>query len=1167
MARRLTEEEKNQRAEQKRKLAEERSKARIEAREAKAKAKAEEIKAKAKGKVTEAEAKGKAKIAEAEAKAKIKAEKIENKAKQNIVKMQQLESKRKSTPRNKPEPKARKTPDTAKGTACSVAANTLANVAIQAPSGYSPVQAKIFKFYSDLRKVSGVITPNQDFIASMSEKFATVAASAAYIPNLKNYSKLENWFASALGWKSAIWNFNNLRMTEAGAIRKLFTENAAIAANTIELMATYKSLPEIKEMYYEILKSAPDIPEQKLQEILHDHIVAGQFPKLLDTFDSPSVAFTLQTRYNRHLAKLNDMGISEETIKSLDVLAGKISGNYDAARITVAQFGLDTGKLSAGGYVPIQVHEFAQKFIKGGKDTAFSPTTVGFDMAQFLTKSRQSALPAVLDVAKAAKAIGVSELDLGFMMTDPGALSKYLKDNFSLDEIDRMFENGTLFQLPALSDELFAFFNEGLGLPIDNLGEAIQLNPIKALQDYNKQLYTAVENASFIKDALETGAKEGWLLDSIQWQSLPNRNDFVQVGTNKALQEIFKSQTLRDAISQAYIHRTVADQLNALWQINVSVEKLGLIAQTWRGFVAAAGFLKKNFLMATGGLPYITRVFVNNVVTLQASTGNRGMFSYAQGLADTMRVAAKRSLDSLSNEAIGDRLLDGKQWTERSLYEAVFLKRATPFVAGVGDAVKTGAAEKFWERINPEFFKRWMKFEEAYHQKFGSPVTGKVGSFATYIKELGASGFDGAFEQLAWTNQQLDFAARWTAVKHLIKNPQDAGRTAWKDLNELLLYTDEYFNIQEDSGAIGKFVGQIGIPFFSFAMQAPGSALRHAMRHPARYGRMMLLYSKAQQDNGESFTDAELKQWQKDRYNIYLGRTPDGEIFSLSPGTVDFYLETTNWARVNFERLLRTTGQDAGSAIDSIDSRIDRGQDFADFLREMADKTYLSKAAWTLFSNTNPNTGEKLNRVPGKDTVLGVPMNDKTRTLLLEMLPVLKAIDNALPTSIVGAAPVTDPVTGAIRQPGEASWSGVVPRQGGKRRKGNPDPTDRRQLAAWVADNVLALSPTLFSPEANVIRTYKDLEDRETDLSSAIGNLNETIIKEPNRADVEALKEERIRLMQIKGLVQYNKILVEVLEQQKGYSRRKAVDMVRRQIRSAPNIENEALLRFMELQD
>jgi hypothetical protein len=330
---------------------------------------------------------------------------------------------------------------------------------------------------------------------------------------------------------------------------------------------------------------------------------------------------------------------------------------------------------------------------------------------------------------------------------------------------------------------------------------------------------------------------------------------------------------------------------------------------------------------------------------------------------------------------------------------------------------------------------------------------------------------------------------------------------------------------------------------------------------------MMLLYSKAQNNQNENnFTDAELKQWQKERYNMYLGRTPDGEVFAVNPGTVDFYLETTNWATVNFGRLLRIAGQDSGSALDSIDSRMDRGEAFGDFLQEIADKTYLSKTLTTLFTNTNPATGEKLSSVPGQDTLLGFEVNDKTRTLLLEMLPLLKAADTMLPESVVGAAPVVDPVTSMVREPGVASWSGRVPKQGGKKRKGKPDINDSKQVAAWVASNVFFLSPTLFSPEANVISTYNDLEDRQKDLGAAIGRINETLALQPNRADAETLKQERIRLMQIKGLVEYNKILVEVLEQKKGYSRRRAMEYVRSQVRSAPNLENEALIRFLEQQ-
>lgn len=1051
---------------------------------------------------------------------------------------------------------------------CPINTNKLPDEAPNLDSLFSPVQAKILKFYDELRQVSGVITDKAEFEAEFAKRFATLSSGVAVIPNLKNYSKLENWFAYMLGWRSALWDATNNKLTDAGAIQNLLLTNAKVASNAVELMATYKSLPTIRTLYNTLKKNLVGIEETKIQELLHDHIIIGQFPKLLNTYDSPVAVHVLQSRYQKHIGNLQQLGLSPEDIKQLDILAGEISGNFDAARGVVAQYGMDVQRLTNGGYFPLQATEEVRRILKAEGDSAFGGRAVQFETSDFLNRARVSSVPAPLNMPEVAKLLGISELELSFRMSEPGELSKLLKESFSPKELDSLYEKGVLFEMPALSDELFSFFSDGLGLPIDNLGEAIQLDPIRAIQDYNRNLRSAVENASFIQTALETGVKEGWVLDQLQIDGLSRaeRQNYVKIGTNQAFQDAIASTNLRESISEAFVHRTVADQLGALWKINVSVERLGLVAQLYRSVVQMTGFMKKSALMSTGGLPYLGRVFLQNIVSLNAATGNLGLFKYPMAVADVARVWQKKSLDVLSSKPFG-KAIAGKQYSERELYEYLFLTRSTSFNAGVGENVQRGSAELFGDKINTKSFQRFMKLTDYYHATYGNPVTGKVMVAGEYIKDVAGSGFNAAYELLASGNSFLDFTARWGAFKAIVENPQKyAGRESWASLEEAVRYTDEYFGIQENAGMVGKFVGQVGIPFFSFAMQAPGNALRHAIRHPQRYGRMMLLYQHAQRATGQDLTDGELKEWQKDRYNVFLGRTSEGEIFAVNPGTVDYYLDTAQWAKNNFEALLRTSGQDAGSTLKSIDSRIDRSADFGKVLQDIANKSYWTKALFALAANANPTTGEKFSASGRDDTLLGIPMNEKTRVVLTELVPILRGLDRQLPTSIVGSPAVVDPVTGIPRQQAIPSWTGAIPKTGGTNRKTDEALNDPRQLTAWLADNVLSLNASLWSPEANLLSNYNDLGERATDISKTVSEINKTLLTQPNRPDKQKLLEERTRLLQIKGLIQYNQKLVDVIIARKGYTPRQAVEYLKRTLGSAPNYQEEALVEFFRQQ-
>lgn len=996
---------------------------------------------------------------------------------------------------------------------------------IQQPQG-SPLKQRIQAHFDDIASLSGVVTKEQELEAALLERFALAVATQANIPNLTNYSKVENILATALGWKSAVWKATDLGMTEAGAVRYLLQDRAKQAVQILETVAGYKSLPEITQLWYKLQQALPDIDTKTLQEILHDQVVVGQYPKLLNVYDSPLVHQQLTMRYQAHVGKLQELGLSSNDISQLAQLAGRISANLDASRAVLGNFGLDIEQLQNGGYFPLQTQKELKRILEKTEETALKPGWSA-DLLASVNTARRTGIPIVLDLPQSAKVLGISEQELAEALVNPGEISNLLRSKFTQEELEKLYETGVLTQLPALSDELVAFYNDSLDLPIANLGEAIVLDPVKALQKYNQELKRTLESSTYIKTTLEEGVEAGWLLEQTEVRKLPNAKDYIRLGSSQQLADLIPNANLRETIANAYIHRTAAEQLKALLELNTDSVQLGLLG---RGLQKFTDIFKKTVILGAGD-GYLKRVFVQNAVALQASTGSRGLANFALGLADTTRVLSKRSTSVLSDEAFAE--IGGKSWNLRELYEATFLKRGGSYASVELDTPISGnAVDNLFSMLSPESWARFQKFQEIYHQRFGSPATGKITDGLAYLGELADKSLQAGYEQLAKVNQFSDYTARWTAIRTLAENPRAAGRQKWESFDELIRYTDEYWGINEDAGSLGKTLGRY-IPFVSFAMQAPGSAVRHAMRHPYRYGRMLMLYTQVQNASLGNTTDAELAQWQKDGFPIFVGKDTEGKTFSINPGTVDFYLDTSVWAKENLEKLGRTAGLGVGSTVEVVDSELDPTADLKKAIADLFQRSYYTKPLAAIFGK-NPRTLENETYLDAPDTILGLPTDKWWRNVITEVFPVLRRLDQILPREVVGQSAKLDNF-GRTLEPATPSIFGATPYSGGQRR-----PKESEGLA-WVAQNLGGLSLAEVDPQRNLVATYKDLDKRKAEVDKQIKRLEENLSKE----NLESL----VRLTQLKGVLEYNKFLVDKISLDRNLAPPLALEYIRKEIR------------------
>ena len=941
------------------------------------------------------------------------------------------------------------------------------------------VGKRVRNFYSELTNRAGVLTSRQQIEVALQREYSVIVNSAAQIPLLKSYNKLENLMARALGWKSWVWQAANRSMTNAGEVRYLLQDRARVNSNFLQHVAMNKAIPDIKRLYGELKEALPQLAEADLQQLLHDQIVVGQFPTLKNVMQNPIVHDQLHARFTAHQSKLSQLGLVPAQVQRIDELAGRISGSFDTLRHIVGEHGVDIETLKNGGYFPIQLQDEANKLL--GKLTETARVGAGgkevISTGEFLKRSRASSVPIATNLDQLAKDLGMPSHELLEVLTTPGALTDLLKQKLNADQIEQLFESGHLAQAPAMSDELTNFFSDGLDLPLKNLGQAIVLDPVKAIENYTAELKSAVENSTMVKTLLTEGQDAGWVIPA-EFLGTDGRNtkDYIRLGSSELLQKTFKSQILREDLGDLFVHRTVAEQLNALVKMNSDFGAQVAFGRTLQNFFT--GF-RRSAILATGGAPYMARVSLQNAVSTYAATGGLTYLPLAN--AEVFRMFSTRSLEALNDTKVVAKV-GGKEYTLRSLFENTLLKRGTDTVAGAAEEMNK--IHSLTDKLHPDSLQRFWMFNEEYHRRFGSPITGKIQGYAEMAKEVTSRTFNAAYGHLAAYNQLSDFSARWAAVRDLAINGGSTGKK-FKDLEDLLKYTDEYFNIQEDVGSVGANYGRFGVPFAGFAMAAPGQALRQIMLEPWRTARMGALYAHASQ--GQDLTDAEMAQWQKDSYLLSVFRDPvTKKQYAITPGSVDFYRDSYT----TFTNMLESVGRAMGAPVGSIKEQVEQKRDplkpASDFLQGIFKDTYFGQIALP-FMNKDPQTMDEYRDPEKESTLLGVGLPVKLRDALVGAFPLLKSADAHLPAAIVGQKAEIDASDLHQISPGTPGWAGIIPDDSGAKRNflGNRLPSDESQVLPWFFER-LGLTLSEIDTKRNLINNYNDFDSTISKLGSGI---------------------------------------------------------------------------------
>lgn len=725
-------------------------------------------------------------------------------------------------------------------------------------------------------------------------------------------------------------------------------------------------------------------------------------------------------------------------------------------------------------------------------DTAFAKETD--TLVERSLRSQSKEVQSVLEFEKA-------KLRLLEINANPGELSAFLSSNFSEGQLKRLFEGGFLAQMPAMSDELLEFYR-GLDLGVRGLSDAIIMNPVEAIRGYADELAKAAGEQMMFKTAFDMGAEAGWVKAAITPEEAAN---YIKVGNNPMLAKYLPNSGLTAEVSDLWIHKTAAGQLDALMKINTSPAELNSAAQSFNMFTS---FTRKS-LITQGGLGYVKRVFVQNIISLYASTGSLAQLPFA--IVDTMR--------AMSNLSVGDNAakvfkIGNTSYSVPELMREVALRRGGYTAESMNDP--RNLTEALFTTYGKEARERANHFNAVYANKYGEPMTGNVSKFTQGVGDA----FNKAYGFMAFANATLDNAARWAAVREL------ASTGKYDNLDTLLRELDTYFSINADGGSIGKALGSSYMPFAQFAINAPGAALRHAINHPWRTANVMQLYSQASQSN--SLTEAELPPWMRESKDYFFSayRDPEtGKHGVVMPQNVDFMLDSYTW----MTSLARDLAGSPQSVTDYISQESNPAAKVQKAFADIISKNYLANAGLALMG-IDPKSLKPFDNSAPADTLLGVSTPIGIRTMITNLVPIIRKLDQSLPASIVGRAPTKTELVGGVKtfaDPGVPSIFGNTPTTGGNRSQKN------MPALATLFEGLTGITVTEIDPQQNVISTYKDFNTKLKEIHTNRMELYRKLVL-TNAAPTSAEYQRFDHLKQLEIVLGTNKARIDLLAARKG---------------------------------
>jgi hypothetical protein len=151
-----------------------------------------------------------------------------------------------------------------------------------------------------------------------------------------------------------------------------------------------------------------------------------------------------------------------------------------------------------------------------------------------------------------------------------------------------------------------------------------------------------------------------------------------------------------------------------------------------------------------------------------------------------------------------------------------------------------------------------------------------------------------------------------------------------------------------------------------------------------------------------------------------------------------------------------------------------------------------------------------------------------------------------VPPQIVGQARKVSP-SFDVQQEAQPGWLGRTPTQGGARDRFQPD----AGTLAWFLNNGAGLTLSEIDPERNLVSTYNDFNERQSELSTTINRINKRLLVEASSltpTDKEALVDQRENFLRMRFLLKYNQFLVDKIATERGLAKPSVLNQLQQKL-------------------
>jgi hypothetical protein len=434
--------------------------------------------------------------------------------------------------------------------------------------------------------------------------------------------------------------------------------------------------------------------------------------------------------------------------------------------------------------------------------------------------------------------------------------------SLSMDELNRLADEGVLSKIPMTSRRMFEYLTERYELPYKGLREMMVVDPAQAHRQYQRQLQKSLGNTNMARSMLEASTSQGWgvsrtayLADPTQYRGWVNAYDFLK--GQRFDPDVLGFQGIRDL----YIPSDVAQHFVALVDVSTSPAKIHWFAQAWQTITRVT---KQSELAKTG---FMFRNFFGSM--LQAFSAGANMFNFIPAVGAYTQFLT-RGADALDNTR---RVFANGTMTMRDVILSAASQGRISGSNLMGETVDFMRQESVRNRI------RWM-VENAVG---GRPLQA-AGDLLKTIDITASRMLSVAIQPTIWMEDLMKITTYLSVLRDGAANQigtfVSAGRPRhFSNFQDAVKFVDRYFIQYDNISRFDQAMGRNIAPFYTYVTRNIPMQFRNAIQNPGRFAAWLRLYSLMNREaerRGEDLPEGGLMDWTRDGMQIFIP-SPDGD--------------------------------------------------------------------------------------------------------------------------------------------------------------------------------------------------------------------------------------------------------------------------------------------------